>query len=98
MGAEAKYLYAEYQYNQGEYQQAEETIMQFISEGTTHQYWLARCFVLLADIYIAQGDDFMAKQYLLSLQENYSANDDITNLINVRLEAITSREAEEILQ
>ena len=98
MGAEAKYLYAEYQYNQGEYQQAEETIMQFISEGTTHQYWLARCFVLLADIYIAQGDDFMAKQYLLSLQENYSADDDIATLINLRLEAITAREAEEILQ
>jgi TolA-binding protein len=98
MGAEAKYLYAEYLYHQGEYKKSENTIMEFINEGTTHQYWLARCFVLLADIYIAQGDDFMAKQYLLSLQENYSANDDITNLINVRLEAITSREAEEILQ
>ena len=98
MGAEAKYLYAEYQYNQGEYQKSEETIMQFISEGTTHQYWLARCFILLADIYIAQGDDFMAKQYLLSLQENYSADDDIATLINLRLEAITAREAQEILQ
>jgi hypothetical protein len=40
----------------------------------------------------------MAKQYLLSLQENYSADDDIANLINVRLEAISAREAEEILQ
>ena len=98
MGAEAKYLYAEYHYHQGEYKKSENTIMEFISEGTTHQYWLARCFVLLADIYIAQGDDFMAKQYLLSLQENYSAADDITTLINVRLEAITAREAEEILQ
>jgi TolA-binding protein len=98
MGAEAKYLYAEYFYHKGEYKQSEETIMQFISEGTTHQYWLARCFILLADIYIAQGDDFMAKQYLLSLQENYNANDDITTLINVRLEAITARESQEILQ
>jgi TolA-binding protein len=98
MGAEAKYLYAEYQYNQGEYQKSEDIIMQFISEGTTHQYWLARCFVLLADIYIAQGDDFMAKQYLLSLQENYNADDNIATLINLRLEAITTREAEEILQ
>jgi TolA-binding protein len=98
MGAEAKYLYAEYQYNQGEYQKSEDIIMQFISEGTTHQYWLARCFVLLADIYIAQGDDFMAKQYLLSLQENYNADDNIATLINLRLEAITAREAQEILQ
>ena len=98
MGAEAKYLYAEYHYHQGEYKKSENTIMEFINEGTTHQYWLARCFVLLADIYIAQGDDFMAKQYLLSLQENYTANDDITTLINARLEAITIREAEEILQ
>ena len=98
MGAEAKYLYAEHQYHQGEYKKSENTIMEFINEGTTHQYWLARCFVLLADLYIAQGDDFMAKQYLLSLQENYSADDDIATLINVRLEAITTREADEILQ
>lgn len=98
MGAEAKYLYAEHLYNQGEYKKSEDIIMQFISEGTTHQYWLARCFVLLADIYIAQGDDFMGKQYLLSLQENYSADDDIASLISVRLNAISAREAEEILQ
>ena len=98
MGAEAKYLYANHLFNQGEYKKSEEVIMQFISEGTTHQYWLARCFVLLADIYIAQGDDFMGKQYLLSLQENYNANDDIASLINARLEAITARESEEILQ
>ena len=98
MGAEAKYLYAEYLYNQGKYKKSEENIMQFINEGTTHQYWLARCFVLLADIYIAQGDDFMGKQYLLSLQENYNANDDIASLIKVRLDAISAREAEEILQ
>lgn len=98
MGAEAKYLYAEYLYHQGEYVKSEETIMNFISEGTTHQYWLARCFVLLADIYISQGDDFMAKQYLLSLQENYSADDDIAQLIDLRIKAITAREAEEILQ
>ena len=98
MGAEAKYLYAEHLYNQGEYKKSEDIIMQFISEGTTHQYWLARCFVLLADIYIAQGDDFMGKQYLLSLQENYSADDDIASLISIRLDAISAREAEEILQ
>ena len=98
MGAEAKYLYAKHLYNQGEYKKSEDVIMQFISEGTTHQYWLARCFVLLADIYIAQGDDFMGKQYLLSLQENYSADDDIASLISVRLDAISAREAEEILQ
>ena len=98
MGAEAKYLYAEYLYGQGKYKKSEENIMQFINEGTTHQYWLARCFVLLADIYIAQGDDFMGKQYLLSLQENYNADDDIASLIKVRLDAISAREAEEILQ
>jgi hypothetical protein len=40
----------------------------------------------------------MAKQYLLSLQENYNADDNIATLINLRLEAITAREAQEILQ
>lgn len=97
-GAEARYLYAEYMFGNGQYDEAEAEIMKFIEQGTPHQYWLARCFILLSDIYANKNDDFMAKQYLLSLQENYHAEDEIKNMIEERIERIKERETEGILQ
>ena len=96
MGAEAKYLYAEQLYNSAQYTSAENEIMDFIDKNTPHQYWLARAFVLLADIYVATGDDFQAKQYLLSLQNNYRADDDIESMIESRLLSISERETEQV--
>ena len=96
MGAEAKYLYAEQLYNSAQYTSAENEIMDFIDKNTPHQYWLARAFVLLADIYVATGDDFQAKQYLLSLQNNYRADDDIESMIESRLLGISERETEQV--
>jgi hypothetical protein len=46
----------------------------------------------LADIYIKRGDDFQAKQYLLSLQENYTTPDTIQDLVLERLDAINTRQ------
>jgi len=91
-GAECKYLLANYYFEIGSDKKAEDEINDFISKGTPYQYWLARSFVLLADIYIKQGDDFQAKQYLNSLQENYTTKDTIQDLILERLDAITTRE------
>jgi len=42
----------------------------------------------LADINIAKKENFQAKQYLLSLQNNYNAQDDIQNMIENRLKQI----------
>lgn len=95
--AEAKYLNAQNKFDCGQDDKAEAIIMEFIEQGTPHQYWLARCFILLADIYIGRGDDFMAKQYLISLQENYSADDDIQEMIAARMTQITQRESEQVL-
>lgn len=97
-GAEAQFLYAEYLFLNNQYDKSESEIMNFIEQGTPHQYWLAHCFILLSDINAAKGDDFMAKQYLLSLQENYQADDDIQQMIDERLNQITMRETEQILQ
>lgn len=84
-GAEAKYLLAQWYYDNQEDKQAEEVLMNFIENGTPHPYWLARGFILLADIYIRQGDDFQARQYLTSLQNNYKGEDDIAGMIENRL-------------
>lgn len=87
-GAEAKYLLAQAYYDDGETQQAEKEILDYIDKSTPHAYWLARSFILLSDVYMKMGRDLEAKQYLLSLQQNYQANDDIANMIETRLNKI----------
>jgi tetratricopeptide (TPR) repeat protein len=91
-GAESKYLLANEYFAQGKLTDAENEVMDFSKKNTPHQFWLARSFVLLADIYIKQNNDFQAKQYLLSLQKNYKTADEIQSLIIERLNAISQRE------
>ena len=84
-GAESKYLLAQLYYDNKEDKNAEAVLMSFIEDGTPHQYWLARGFILLADIYIRQGDDFQARQYLTSLRNNYKGDEEIDAMIEDRL-------------
>lgn len=88
-GAEAKYLLAQVYYDKKDDKNAEAVLMNFIENGTPHSYWLARGFILLADIYIRQGDDFQARQYLTSLRSNYTENEEINAMIEDRLSKLT---------
>lgn len=97
VGAESKYLLASVYYQQGSLTTAEKEVLDFAQKNTPFQYWLARGFILLSDIYIAQKNDFQAKQYLLSLQRNYKTNDDIQEMINTRLNAISQREKSKVI-
>lgn len=87
-GAEAKYLVAQQYYTAGEYAAAEKELLDYIERSTPHAYWLARSFVLLSDVYMAMDKKLDARQYLLSLQQNYHANDDIQGMIESRLEKL----------
>lgn len=75
-GAEAKYLIAEIYYRQKEMKKSEDEITDFISKNTPYQYWLGKSFLLLADIYLSQNDQFQAKHTLKSLYENYNDDND----------------------
>lgn len=75
-GAEAKYLIAEILYRKNKLAESEKEIMDFISKNTPHQYWLAKSFILLADIYQQNGDEFQAKHTLKSIVENYPEKED----------------------
>ncbi len=75
-GAESKYLLAEILVSQNKLKEAENEVMDFISKNTPHQFWLAKSFILLADIYLRQNDEFQAKHTLKSIVENYPLEHD----------------------
>jgi TolA-binding protein len=87
-GAEARYLVGEELYKANRLAEAESELLSYIDESTPHIYWLARSFVLLSDVYVAEGKSADARQYLLSLQQNYTADDDIQTMIKTRLEQL----------
>ncbi len=98
VGAEAEYLKADCYYRQGNLDQAEAEVMAFAAMNTQQQYWLARALVLLSDINHSRGDDFQARQYLLTLQTNYHGNDDIATLVNERMAALDEKENEQVTE
>jgi len=81
-GAEAKYQVAQLQYDQKNVEVAEKEIFDYIDKGTSHQYWLARSFILLSEIYHDRGENFQAIQYLQSIKENYKGDDDISQRVD----------------
>lgn len=86
-GAEAAYIIAQYYFDSNRLDDAEQAAQDFVQKGTSHAYWLARNFILLADIYAAKNDNYTARQYLMQLRDNYpGGNDDIVALIEKRLE------------
>lgn len=91
-GAEAKYLLAQWYFDAGETEKAEKEVLDYIEVSTPHAYWLARSFVLLSDIYVKMGRELDARQYLLSLQQNYQADDDIAGMIKSRLAKLNKEE------
>lgn len=85
-GAECDYLLSQLLYDRGSADKAQDNIMELMAQGTPHLYWLSRSLILLSDILKEQGKDTEARQYLLSLQANYTGNDDIADMIEERLD------------
>lgn len=83
--AKAPVVEAQQLFNAGQYQEAEQLLNKAIDEGIGKPYWLARAFVLLSDIYRAEGRMVEAKQTLESLKANYKEEDDIKGMIEERL-------------
>ena len=84
-GAQANVRLAQYAFDTNQYTAAEQLLNKFIDSGTTHQYWLARAFILLADVYNKTNRAVEAREYLLSLKSNYNENKEINQMINERL-------------
>jgi TolA-binding protein len=94
-GAEAKYLIASIYYKQDEFKVAENEIFDFVEQNSSQEYWKARSFLLLADVYKAMEDSFQAKHTLKSIIENYepsSKEDEIVQLAKEKYNDIIEEE------
>ena len=92
-GAESKYRIAEIYFLKGENEKAEQEVYDLVAMNTPHQYWMAKSFILLADIYLELGDDFQARHTLRSIIDNYDVSGDgILDDARKRLRAIQMRE------
>jgi tetratricopeptide (TPR) repeat protein len=94
-GAEAKYLKADLLFRRGLPDQAEKEILEFLDLNTTHQYWLAKAYILWSDIYVKRMDFFQAKSTLEILKENYTRQDDgIIRTVDEKLNWINTQNQE----
>jgi TolA-binding protein len=94
-GAESKYRVAELLYKKDKQAEAEKTITEFIDQKTPHQYWMAKVFLLLADISIKKGDLLQARATLQGLRDNYSVdNDGILDEVKAKISSLDDTKPE----
>ncbi len=75
-GAEGKFRVAELSFKRGDVATAEKQILEFSEKTSPHEYWIARSFILWADIFARQKEYFQAIQTLQSIIDYYEKTDD----------------------
>lgn len=90
-GAESAWMIVQDLYDSGRYQEAENSVYGFSASFGSQSYWLARCYLTLADTFLAQGKAAQAKATLESIRDGYVASgedDDIMSLVSGRLSTL----------
>ncbi len=96
MAAEAKYYIALIAFKEGNYEECEKIIFDYIDALASYDYWLAKIFILLADNYMVQDNIFQARHTLQSIIDNYDG-EELRSLAQQKLADI-DREEEERMQ
>lgn len=93
--SEALYFMLEQRMKSGFLDEAEKLIFEYISEASINDYYLAKTYLLWADIYYQRGNTLQAKQTLQSIVDNYEG-EDIRSMARQKLEMIEQKEAQEV--
>lgn len=91
IAAEAKYNIAEVLYYKKDYKTAQKTCFDLINNMPNYDYWVAKSFLLLADIYKAQNDKTQAIATLKSIIDNYEGKDEILETAKQKLEILNAK-------
>lgn len=74
-GAEANYLIASILYDNGQVSESKKLIFSISERFSAYDYWVAKAFILLADVYVKEDNVFQARETLKSIVENYQGED-----------------------
>jgi TolA-binding protein len=93
--AEARFFEIESLFNNGNFDEAEKKIFEFISETPSSQYFLARCYLIWGAIYRERGNFLQAKQTFQSIIDNYdNETDGIIETAQRMFQNVINKEAE----
>ncbi len=92
--SEAQYTLAEIKYKAGNLDEAEKIILEITSEPSS-EYWLAKTFILWADIFKERGNKIQAKQTLQSIIENYEGDAAIIKTAQDKLDELNNKQTQE---
>ncbi len=91
-GAKAAVELGDWYLANGDTKNALSALEAFTDAGSVHAYWLARGFISLADAYHADGNDYLAVEYLKSLRDNYPGEEtDISEAIEERIKEYSNQ-------
>ena len=92
-GAESAYRVVEIAYESGNYSGAEKLVYEFAGKNTPHQYWLAKSFLLLGDIFVIRDNLFQARATYQSVVDGYTnKKDGIIDEAKARVESLNNPE------
>jgi len=74
-GAESAYYSALASIKLKKYDEAENKVFDISDNFSKYDYWVAKSFIALADVYVAKDNYFQAKETLRSVIDNYKGND-----------------------
>ena len=74
-GAESAYYSAVASLKLKKYDEAENKVFDIADNFSKYDYWVAKSFIALADVYVAKDNYFQAKETLRSVIDNYKGND-----------------------
>ncbi|MHC1776428.1 MAG: tetratricopeptide repeat protein [Lentimicrobium sp.] len=90
-GAEALYGLSAMSYDEKDYKNAEKIIFKLTGDYASYDYWVAKAFILLSDVYMRTGNTFQARQTLQSIIDNYEG-DDLRQIAIGKLDLIAQME------
>jgi TolA-binding protein len=73
-GAEAKYTNAYIEFRKGDFDIAEKKAFDLLSSNDRYEFWVAKTYILLGDIYVEKGDLFQAKYTYKNVIDNYKTD------------------------
>jgi len=94
-GAEAKYNVAEIEFILKNNTESEKLVFELVNNYSNSDYWVAKGFILLGDIYTEAGNLFQAKQTFQSIIDNYDG-EDLRDIAKKKLNKIIETEQVEL--